>query len=128
MDDDLDMEIKGDDGDVEITDIDLGKEGDDRAEVVETYFANIDGVSPVPDGDSMAFDLTISVTKSSDAGVEVRHTIRRISVNAQSLFDKAEQAEDTTIVVEGKAKAAALMSKRALNEMRQLAGLEPIHG
>lgn len=128
MDDDLDMEIKGDDGDVEITDIDLGKEGDDRAEVVESYFANIDGVSPVPDGDSMAFDLTISVTKSSDAGVEVRHTIRRISVNAQSLFDKAEQAEDTTIVVEGKAKAAALMSKRALNEMRQLAGLEPIHG
>ena len=128
MDDDLDMEIKGDDGDVEITDIDLGKEGDDRAEVIESYFANIDGVSPVPDGDSMAFDLTISVTKSSDAGVEVRHTIRRISVNAQSLFDKAEQAEDTTIVVEGKAKAAALMSKRALNEMRQLAGLEPIHG
>lgn len=127
MDDDLDMEINGD-GDVSAIDIDLGKDDTVAGDEPASYFASIDNMTPVPNGDRMDFDLTISVTCGKGGEVETRNIIRRISLNAQSLFDKAAPDEGVeAIVVESKAQEEKAKKNR-LNEMRQLAGLEPIRG
>lgn len=127
MDDDLEMEFNGD-GDVAAVDIDLGKDDVGAGDEPASYFASIDNMTPVPNGDRMDFDLTISVTCGKGGEVETRNIIRRISLNAQSLFDKAAPDEGVeAIVVESKAQEEKAKKNR-LNEMRQLAGLEPIRG